>query len=105
MRNLNGGGIFVLKTGLVFTVTPFCVSVVPFQQKLSESKTLFQIENLKESTLYCFSIQVQLKIYSGHFLEGQQSAPQCHRTALSGMERECCFWMEWDGVGHESWIT
>ncbi|NXH45342.1 INGR2 protein, partial [Dicaeum eximium] len=52
------------------------------EKKLSESKTLFQIGNLKESTLYCFSIQVQLKIYSGHLL-GQQSAPECHRTTLS----------------------
>ncbi|NXA96381.1 INGR2 protein, partial [Melanocharis versteri] len=55
----------------------------PTENKLSESKTLFQIGNLKESTLYCFSIQVQLKIYSGHFLQGEQSAPECHRTALS----------------------
>ncbi|NXY11988.1 INGR2 protein, partial [Pteruthius melanotis] len=55
----------------------------PTEKKLSESKTLFQIGNLKESTLYCFSVQVQLKIYSGHWLEGQQSAPECHRTALS----------------------
>ncbi|NWZ43143.1 INGR2 protein, partial [Brachypodius atriceps] len=55
----------------------------PTVKKLSESETLFQIGNLKESTLYCFSIQVQLKIYSGHWLEGEQSAPVCHRTALS----------------------
>ncbi|NWI76971.1 INGR2 protein, partial [Dryoscopus gambensis] len=54
----------------------------PTEKKLSESKTLLQIGNLKESTLYCFSIQVQLKIFSGHSL-GQQSAPECHRTALS----------------------
>ncbi|XP_039409872.1 LOW QUALITY PROTEIN: interferon gamma receptor 2 [Corvus cornix cornix] len=59
----------------------------PTEEKLSESKTLFQIGNLKESTLYCFSIQVQLEIYSGHFLEGQQSAPECHRTALSEATR------------------
>ncbi|NXG98479.1 INGR2 protein, partial [Loxia leucoptera] len=52
-------------------------------KKLSESKTLFQIGNLKEATLYCFSVQVQLEIYSGHLLEGQPSAPECHRTALS----------------------
>ncbi|XP_037999896.1 interferon gamma receptor 2 [Motacilla alba alba] len=57
------------------------------EEKLSESKTLFQIGNLKESTLYCFSVQVQLKIYSGHLLEGQQSAPKCHRTALSEATR------------------
>ncbi|NXC07661.1 INGR2 protein, partial [Orthonyx spaldingii] len=55
----------------------------PTEKKLSESKTLFQIGNLKESTLYCFSIQVQLKIYSGHLLQGEKSAPECHRTALS----------------------
>ncbi|NXU33811.1 INGR2 protein, partial [Drymodes brunneopygia] len=55
----------------------------PTEKKLSESKTLVQIGNLKESTLYCFSIRVQLKIYSGHWLQGQQSAPECHRTALS----------------------
>ncbi|NWT82549.1 INGR2 protein, partial [Lanius ludovicianus] len=55
----------------------------PTEKKLSERKTLFQIGNLKESTLYCFSIQVQLEIYTDHFLEGQQSAPECHRTALS----------------------
>ncbi|XP_053860536.1 interferon gamma receptor 2 [Vidua macroura] len=60
----------------------------PTEKKLSESKTLFQIGNLKESTLYCFSIQVQLKIYSGHLLEGQQSAPECHRTALSEATRD-----------------
>ncbi|NXD29723.1 INGR2 protein, partial [Spelaeornis formosus] len=54
----------------------------PTEKKLVESKTLFQIGNLKESTLYCFSIQVQLKIYSGHFLQGQRSVPECHSTAL-----------------------
>uniref|UniRef100_A0A8C3M714 Interferon gamma receptor 2 n=1 Tax=Geospiza parvula TaxID=87175 RepID=A0A8C3M714_GEOPR len=57
------------------------------KQKLSESKTLFQIGNLKESTLYCFRVQVQLRIYSGHLLEGQPSAPECHRTALSEATR------------------
>ncbi|NWH98416.1 INAR1 protein, partial [Tichodroma muraria] len=54
----------------------------PTEKKLIESETLFKIGNLKESTLYCFTIQVQLEIYSGH-LEGQQRAPECHRTALS----------------------
>ncbi|XP_066033312.1 interferon gamma receptor 2 isoform X2 [Chamaea fasciata] len=55
--------------------------------KVNESKTLFQIGKLKESTLYCFSVQVQLKIYSGHLLRGEQSAPECHRTALSEAAR------------------
>ncbi|CAN8197105.1 unnamed protein product [Coccothraustes coccothraustes] len=56
-------------------------------EELTESKTLFQIGNLKEATLYCFSVQVQLNIYSGHLLEGQPSAPECHRTALSEATR------------------
>ncbi|NXM46015.1 INGR2 protein, partial [Gymnorhina tibicen] len=54
----------------------------PTEKKLSDINTLLQIENLKESTLYCFSVQVELQIYSSHLL-GQQSAPECHRTALS----------------------
>ncbi|NWW82096.1 INGR2 protein, partial [Climacteris rufus] len=53
------------------------------EKELRESKTLFQIGNLEESTLYCFSIQVELEIYSGRFLQGEHSAPECHRTALS----------------------
>ncbi|XP_039567818.1 interferon gamma receptor 2 isoform X2 [Passer montanus] len=57
------------------------------EKKLSESKTLFQLGNLKESTLYCFSIRVRLKVYSGHLLEGQPSVPECHRTALSEATR------------------
>uniref|UniRef100_A0A8C5J030 Fibronectin type-III domain-containing protein n=1 Tax=Junco hyemalis TaxID=40217 RepID=A0A8C5J030_JUNHY len=57
------------------------------KQKLSESNTLFQIGNLKESTLYCFRVQVQLRIYSGELLEGLPSAPECHRTALSEATR------------------
>uniref|UniRef100_A0A8C3TYV4 Fibronectin type-III domain-containing protein n=1 Tax=Catharus ustulatus TaxID=91951 RepID=A0A8C3TYV4_CATUS len=55
-------------------------------QRLSVTETLFQIGNLKESTVYCFSVQVQLKIFSGH-LQGEQSAPECHRTALSEATR------------------
>ncbi|NWS84115.1 INGR2 protein, partial [Toxostoma redivivum] len=52
------------------------------KKELSVMETLFQIGNLQESTVYCFSIRVQLKIFSGH-LVGEQRAPECHRTALS----------------------
>ncbi|NXX31684.1 INGR2 protein, partial [Nicator chloris] len=60
----------------------------PRAKKLRESKTLFQIGNLKESTLYCFSVRVQLRSHSDHVLQGpgllgEKSAPECHRTALS----------------------
>ncbi|NWI58318.1 INGR2 protein, partial [Calyptomena viridis] len=53
------------------------------EKELVESKTLFQIGNLKESTLYCFSIRVELELDFGDVLLGQQSAPECHRTAIS----------------------
>ncbi|NXA65290.1 INGR2 protein, partial [Mohoua ochrocephala] len=81
---LNVSPPFPPETGdvLLYLVSYWENTTSPTERKLSESKTLFQIGNLKESTLYCFSIQVQLKIYSGHLL-GQQSAPECHRTALS----------------------
>ncbi|NXO68148.1 INGR2 protein, partial [Phainopepla nitens] len=68
---------------LRFLVSYWANSSTATEQKLIEGETLFQIENLEESTLYCFSIQVQLKIFSGDFLRGQPSTPECHRTALS----------------------
>ncbi|NXH51551.1 INGR2 protein, partial [Rhabdornis inornatus] len=54
----------------------------PPGKQLSVVETLFHIGNLRESTVYCFSIQVRLEIFSGHLL-GEQRAPECHRTALS----------------------
>ncbi|NXJ61933.1 INGR2 protein, partial [Rostratula benghalensis] len=47
------------------------------------SSTLFKIENLKEMTLYCFRIQVELTTYSDLQLLGLESAPECHRTTIS----------------------
>ncbi|NXK41467.1 INGR2 protein, partial [Piprites chloris] len=44
-------------------------------------KTLLQIGKLKESTLYCFSLRVEFEGVFGDLL-GQQSAPECHRTAI-----------------------
>ncbi|NXM26554.1 INAR1 protein, partial [Oxyruncus cristatus] len=52
------------------------------KKKQEANKTLFQIGNLKESTLYCFSLRVEFKGFFG-YLSGQQSAPECHRTAIS----------------------
>ncbi|NXK28665.1 INGR2 protein, partial [Arenaria interpres] len=48
------------------------------KEETKTSNTLFKIENLKESTLYCFRIQVELMQ-----LLGLQSAPECHRTTIS----------------------
>ncbi|NXN22729.1 INGR2 protein, partial [Nycticryphes semicollaris] len=47
------------------------------------SNTLFKIENLKELTLYCFRIRVELTTYSDVRLLGLESAPECHRTTIS----------------------
>ncbi|XP_051647216.1 interferon gamma receptor 2 [Manacus candei] len=48
--------------------------------------TVFQIGKLKESTLYCFSLQVEFEGVYGELI-GQQSAPECHRTAISEATR------------------
>ncbi|NWR39967.1 INAR1 protein, partial [Tachuris rubrigastra] len=50
----------------------------PTKKDQEAQKTLLQIGKLKESTLYCFSLRVEF----GDLL-GQQSVPQCHRTAIS----------------------
>ncbi|NWW93178.1 INGR2 protein, partial [Rhynochetos jubatus] len=47
------------------------------------SNTLFKIDNLKESTLYCFRIQVELIISPTFQLSGLQSAPECYKTTVS----------------------
>ncbi|NXM78627.1 INGR2 protein, partial [Serilophus lunatus] len=52
------------------------------EEPVVKTETLFQIGNLKESTLYCFSIWVELETIYG-LLPGQHSAPECHRTATS----------------------
>ncbi|XP_075627085.1 interferon gamma receptor 2 [Balearica regulorum gibbericeps] len=51
------------------------------------SNTLFKIRNLKELTLYCFSIQVELVTYSDLQLLGLQSDPECYRTTISEATR------------------
>ncbi|XP_064327017.1 interferon gamma receptor 2 isoform X2 [Phalacrocorax carbo] len=49
--------------------------------------TLFKIENLKESTLYCFSIQVEFMSSLDLQLLGLQSNPVCYRTEISEATR------------------
>ncbi|NXT79701.1 INGR2 protein, partial [Zapornia atra] len=52
-------------------------------KKETTRNTLFKIKNLKELTLYCFRIQVELMTYSDRWLLGLQSVPQCSRTTMS----------------------
>ncbi|NWH56759.1 INGR2 protein, partial [Geococcyx californianus] len=53
------------------------------KKEMETDNTLFKIRNLKESTLYCFRIQVELMTHLRHDLFGQQSAPKCYRTTIS----------------------
>ncbi|KFQ18830.1 Interferon gamma receptor 2, partial [Merops nubicus] len=53
------------------------------KKETKTSNTLFKIGNLKELTLYCFSIQVELVTYPDLLLLGQQSTPECYRTTIS----------------------
>ncbi|NXB44840.1 INGR2 protein, partial [Leucopsar rothschildi] len=71
---------------LQFLVSYWENSTPAAKHELRVPHTLFQIGNLKESTVYCFSIQVELKIFSGHLL-GEHRAPECHTTALSEATR------------------
>lgn len=82
---------FVLKTGLVFRVT--AILFFSFKQETQMSNTLFKIRNLKELTLYCFSIQVELTTYSDLQLLGLQSDPECYRTTISGINQILLFFV------------
>ncbi|KFV18426.1 Interferon gamma receptor 2, partial [Tauraco erythrolophus] len=53
------------------------------KKEMKTSNTLFKIRNLKELTLYCFEIQVELMIRSDLQLRGLQSVPECYRTIIS----------------------
>ncbi|KAM6314288.1 interferon gamma receptor 2 isoform 2-T2 [Podargus strigoides] len=53
------------------------------KKEMKTSNTLFKIRNLKELTLYCFRIQVELVTHSDLLLLGLQSASECHRTTIS----------------------
>ncbi|KFP80953.1 Interferon gamma receptor 2, partial [Apaloderma vittatum] len=53
------------------------------KKETETSNTLFEIRNLKELTLYCFSIQTELRTHSEIQLLGEQSVPECRRTTIS----------------------
>ncbi|NXU21618.1 INGR2 protein, partial [Thalassarche chlororhynchos] len=53
------------------------------KKETKTSNTLFKIRNLKELTLYCFRIQVELMTHSDLQLLGLQSVPECYRTTIS----------------------
>ncbi|NXY82772.1 INGR2 protein, partial [Alcedo cyanopectus] len=53
------------------------------KKETETSNTLFKIGNLKELTLYCFRIQVELMTHSNLQLLGLPSDPECYRTTIS----------------------
>ncbi|NXL63947.1 INGR2 protein, partial [Chordeiles acutipennis] len=53
------------------------------KKETQTSNTLFKIGDLKEMTLYCFRIQVELMTHSHLQLLGLQSVPECHTTTIS----------------------
>ncbi|NXD76876.1 INGR2 protein, partial [Halcyon senegalensis] len=53
------------------------------EKETKASNTLFKIGNLKEWTLYCFRIQVELMTHSNLRLLGLPSVPECYRTTIS----------------------
>ncbi|KAM9300898.1 interferon gamma receptor 2 [Morus bassanus] len=57
------------------------------KKETNTKNTLFKIGNLKESTLYCFRIQVELMTHLDLQLLGLQSVPECHRTKISEATR------------------
>ncbi|XP_021260273.1 interferon gamma receptor 2 [Numida meleagris] len=58
-------------------------STITTKKEIKTSNTLFKIKNLKQWTLYCFTIQVELITYSDSGLLGLQRAPVCYRTTIS----------------------
>ncbi|XP_009706307.1 PREDICTED: interferon gamma receptor 2 [Cariama cristata] len=57
------------------------------EKEIKMSNTVFKITDLKELTLYCFRIQVELRTHLDPQLLGLQSAPECYRTTISEATR------------------
>ncbi|OXB70667.1 UNVERIFIED_CONTAM: hypothetical protein H355_012337 [Colinus virginianus] len=58
-------------------------ATITTKKEIKTSDTLFKIKDLKQSTLYCFTIQVELMAYLDFQLLGLQAVPECYRTTIS----------------------
>lgn len=58
-------------------------TTITTKKEIKTSNTLFKIKDLKQSTLYCFTIQIELMTYSRFHLIGLQTVPECYRTTIS----------------------
>uniref|UniRef100_A0A8C3BEX9 Uncharacterized protein n=1 Tax=Cairina moschata TaxID=8855 RepID=A0A8C3BEX9_CAIMO len=51
------------------------------------NNALFKIENLKQMTLYCFTIEIELVKYLHDQIPGLQRIPECYRTPMNETTR------------------
>lgn len=97
MRNFNKGRRTALKPGSDSFSNTY-ILFFPFQQEIKTSDTLFKIKDLKQLTLYCFTIRVELMAYLDFQLLGLQTVPECYRTTISGIILFLLFFL-YDGMG------
>uniref|UniRef100_A0A669QRX7 Fibronectin type-III domain-containing protein n=1 Tax=Phasianus colchicus TaxID=9054 RepID=A0A669QRX7_PHACC len=58
-------------------------TTITTKKEIKTSDTLFKIKDLKQLTLYCFTIRVELMTYLDFQLLGLQTVPECYRTTIS----------------------
>ncbi|XP_042722314.1 interferon gamma receptor 2 [Lagopus leucura] len=58
-------------------------TTITTKKEIKTSDTLFKIKDLKQLTLYCFTIRVELMAYLDFQLLGLQTVPECYRTTIS----------------------
>lgn len=61
-----------------------CIFLLSFKQEMWVNNALFKIENLKQMTLYCFTIEIELVKYLHDQIPGLQRIPECYRTPMNG---------------------
>lgn len=81
-RMINVGRRVALKADFYSNTSIFLLS---FKQEMLVNNALFKIENLKQMTLYCFTIEIELKMHLYDRIPGLQRIPECYRTPMSGI--------------------
>ncbi|XP_027304978.3 interferon gamma receptor 2 [Anas platyrhynchos] len=57
------------------------------KEEMWVNNALFKIENLKQMTLYCFTIEIELVKYLHEQIPGLQRIPECYRTPMNETTR------------------
>ncbi|NXA35733.1 INGR2 protein, partial [Eudromia elegans] len=76
---------FALRRGdlLHYLVSYWENSTSTTKKVITMNKMLFKITDLKESTLYCLKVQIELKTSPDFKILGLPSTPQCYSTTVS----------------------